>query len=103
MSKREVGSAAVVGRPPPHPQTPRRSALRQTPNEGLSVSDPLLLATNIYKAYRKDALEVPVLKGLDLEVQAGEFLCLLGASGSGKSTLLHLLGTLDRPDQGEIR
>src|ERR1700758_5525557 len=63
---------------------------------------PLLAATDLHKAYRKYAVEVPVLRGLDLEVQEGEFLSVVGASGSGKSTLLHLLGTLDRPDQGRI-
>ena len=64
---------------------------------------PLLSAVNLHKAYRKHAIEVPVLRGLDLEVQEGEFLSVVGASGSGKSTLLHLLGTLDKPDQGSIR
>src|SRR5262249_31439747 len=54
------------------------------------------------KAYRKHAIEVPVLQGLDLEVHDGEFLSVVGHSGSGKSTLLHLLGTLDRPDSGHI-
>jgi lipoprotein-releasing system ATP-binding protein len=63
---------------------------------------PLLAATDLHKAYRKYAVEVPVLRGLDLEVQEGEFLSVVGASGSGKSTLLHLLGTLDRPDSGRI-
>jgi lipoprotein-releasing system ATP-binding protein len=63
---------------------------------------PLLAATDLHKAYRKHAIEVPVLRGLDLEVQEGEFLSVVGASGSGKSTLLHLLGTLDRPDHGRI-
>jgi lipoprotein-releasing system ATP-binding protein len=62
----------------------------------------LLSARNLHKTYRKDAAAVPVLHGLDLDVTAGEFLCVLGASGSGKSTLLHLLGTLDRPDEGTI-
>lgn len=63
---------------------------------------PLLSARDLHKTYHKDAVEVPVLCGLDIDVQAGEFLSVVGASGSGKSTLLHLLGTLDRPDRGEI-
>src|SRR5437763_6010681 len=63
---------------------------------------PILRATGLYKTYHKDAVQVPVLRGLSLEVHAGEFLSVVGASGSGKSTLLHLLGTLDRPDKGQI-
>jgi lipoprotein-releasing system ATP-binding protein len=63
---------------------------------------PLLTATGLFKTYHRHAEKVRVLRGLDLEVQAGEFLCIVGMSGSGKSTLLHLLGTLDRPDQGMI-
>ncbi len=63
---------------------------------------PLLAARNLHKTYRKLKIEVPVLLGLDLSVQAGEFLMVVGASGSGKSTLLHLLGTLDQPDEGSI-
>src|SRR5215472_1230222 len=63
---------------------------------------PLLAAVNIHKTYRKHAIEVPVLTGLDLEVHAGEFLSVVGSSGSGKSTLLHVLGTLDRPDEGRV-
>jgi lipoprotein-releasing system ATP-binding protein len=64
---------------------------------------PLLSAHNLHKTYRKHANKVEVLRGVDLEVHAGEFLSVVGASGSGKSTMLHLLGTLDRPDEGEIR
>jgi lipoprotein-releasing system ATP-binding protein len=64
---------------------------------------PVLTAENLHKTYRKHAIAVPVLGGLDLEVHAGEFLSVVGASGCGKSTLLHLLGVLDRPDQGSIR
>src|SRR5437588_9681794 len=63
---------------------------------------PLLTAVNLHKTYRKHAISVPVLRGLDIEVHAGEFLSIVGASGSGKSTLLHLLGTLDRPDEGRV-
>jgi lipoprotein-releasing system ATP-binding protein len=61
-----------------------------------------LTALNLHKTYRKNKIEVPVLCGLNLEVFRGEFLSVVGASGSGKSTLLHLLGTLDKPDDGEI-
>jgi lipoprotein-releasing system ATP-binding protein len=68
----------------------------------MQESVPLLAARNLFKTYRKHAVQVEVLRGLDLEVQAGEFLSVVGASGSGKSTMLHLLGTLDKPDQGEI-
>jgi lipoprotein-releasing system ATP-binding protein len=62
----------------------------------------MLTAVNLHKTYRKHKIEVPVLRGLDLEVYAGELLSIVGASGSGKSTLLHLLGTLDKPDLGSI-
>jgi lipoprotein-releasing system ATP-binding protein len=69
----------------------------------MSENPPLLEAAGLSKTYRRHAIEVPVLQGLDLEVRAGEFLSVVGQSGSGKSTLLHLLGTLDRPDQGQVR
>jgi lipoprotein-releasing system ATP-binding protein len=62
----------------------------------------LLRASNLHKTYRKNAIKVRVLRGLDLEVFPGEFLSVVGASGSGKSTMLHLLGTLDQPDSGSI-
>src|SRR5262245_14665620 len=64
---------------------------------------PLLAAVNLHKTYSKNADQVRVLCGLDLEVHAGEFVSVVGASGSGKTTLLHLLGTLDRPDDGTVR
>ncbi len=62
----------------------------------------MLVAENLHKTYRRHAVEVRVLHGLNLEVKTGEFLSIVGASGSGKSTLLHLLGTLDSPDSGRI-
>ena len=62
----------------------------------------MLTAENLCKTYRRHAVQVRVLTGLNLEVQTGEFLSIVGASGSGKSTLLHLLGTLDAPDSGRI-
>lgn len=62
----------------------------------------MLSATNLHKAYRRDAVAVSVLRGVDLDVHSGEFLSIIGASGSGKSTLLHLLGTIDTPDDGYV-
>src|SRR5262245_54515344 len=62
----------------------------------------MLVAQNLHKTYRRHAVQVRVLNGLNLEVRTGEFLSIVGASGSGKSTLLHLLGTLDAPDSGQI-
>ncbi|MBX7106362.1 MAG: ABC transporter ATP-binding protein [Gemmataceae bacterium] len=63
----------------------------------------MLEAINLHKSYRRDAVSVSVLRGVDLAVREGEFLSVIGASGSGKSTLLHLLGALDTPDTGEVR
>jgi lipoprotein-releasing system ATP-binding protein len=62
----------------------------------------MLVAENLHKTYRRHANVVNVLQGVDLDVEKGEFLSIVGASGSGKSTLLHLLGTLDRPDSGTV-
>ncbi len=61
---------------------------------------PVITASNLARTYRLGRIEVPVLRDLDLSVEEGEWLAILGASGSGKSTLLHLLGGLDRPDRG---
>jgi lipoprotein-releasing system ATP-binding protein len=61
-----------------------------------------MAAVNLWKRYHKGRVEIPVLRGVNLEVHRGEFMSIIGQSGSGKSTLLHLLGTLDAPDEGEI-
>ena len=56
----------------------------------------------VAKAYQRGKQRVEVLRGIDLEVERGEFLALMGPSGSGKTTLLNLIGGLDRPDRGEL-
>ena len=71
-------------------------------NMDTNASTKVLQATGLHRTYRMGRVEVPVLRGVDLQVQEGEWLCVLGSSGSGKSTLLHQLGDLDRPDRGDI-
>ena len=62
----------------------------------------ILEASNISKIYDEGAVRTQVLTGLDLSVNAGERIAIVGTSGSGKSTLLHLLGGLDTPTSGEV-
>lgn len=63
---------------------------------------PVIQARGIYKSYQKDRVEVPVLRGVDLDIYPRQVTALVGRSGSGKSTLMHLMATLDQPDLGEI-
>jgi putative ABC transport system ATP-binding protein len=63
----------------------------------------LIEVRDVSKAYRRDALEIPVLDGVSISVPEGDFVGLMGPSGSGKSTLLNLLAGIDRPSRGTIR
>jgi lipoprotein-releasing system ATP-binding protein len=85
-------------------ETPRFQLVKHDEREAPRAAEaPIRLETrDLYKSYAKGPIAVPVLRGVDLQVHSGEFLAIIGSSGSGKSTLLHLLGTLDRPDRGEV-
>jgi len=81
--------------------TANHSSVNSAPRRGASESDPtILLLDRLQKSYRVGTTELPVLRGIDLSVKAGEHIAIMGPSGSGKSTLLNIVGCLDRPTQG---
>lgn len=63
---------------------------------------PVVEVSNVMKSYVLGDTEVPVLSGINLKIEKGEFLAIMGPSGSGKSTLMNLIGCLDRPTEGRI-
>jgi putative ABC transport system ATP-binding protein len=64
---------------------------------------PIIQIHGLRKIYRVGKVDVPALRGVDLEVQPGEFLSIVGPSGSGKSTLFHIIGGLTPPSDGQVR
>ena len=61
----------------------------------------MITLENITKTYHLADIEVPILRGIDLHIEASEYVSIMGASGSGKSTLMNIIGCLDRPTAGE--
>ena len=79
------------------------NALPVEPVAAPAAATPVFVARGLTKVYRMGEVEVQALRGVDLDIHAGEFVVLLGPSGSGKSTLLNILGGLDTPSAGSAR
>jgi putative ABC transport system ATP-binding protein len=71
-------------------------------HDASELTDIVFQTRGLSKTYRMGEIEVPALRGVDLDIRRGEFVVLLGPSGSGKSTLLNILGGLDVPSAGEV-
>lgn len=68
----------------------------------MNNQQPLISVIDVQKSFITNGNRVDVLRGMDLDIYEGEMVAIVGASGVGKSTLLHILGTLERPDHGEV-
>ncbi len=66
------------------------------------MTSPIIFVDNIHKSYLMGKEAVPALRGVSLEIERGDFVCLMGPSGSGKTTLLNIIGGLDEPSRGHI-
>src|SRR5260370_38282882 len=87
-------------------QTTPAAASQASPStrrpESWAENSPVIQVQNLEKTYHTTRGALTLFKGLDLEVQAGELVAIVGQSGAGKSTLLHILGALDVPTRGTV-
>lgn len=67
------------------------------------MSEPLIVLAGVGRCFGAPEAQVQVLRDVDLSIEQGEMVAIMGASGSGKSTLMNLLGCLDRPSEGQYR
>jgi putative ABC transport system ATP-binding protein len=77
--------------------------MRSEKRDGILMNEPLIELRHVVKKYQGKAGAVTALKGIDLQVSAGEFVAVLGKSGAGKTTLVNVISGIDRPTSGEIR
>jgi lipoprotein-releasing system ATP-binding protein len=111
-SKSEGASESESASEAESPSTAESPSAAESPTAATSAGtdDPaslvpsreLVRVHDVTKRFLHEGREVEILKGIDLRIDAGEMLCIVGASGAGKSTLLHILGTLDLPTSGRI-
>lgn len=83
-------------------QTRLQQEIDNVAHKSQANGEPIVLVRDVYKEFHRDEIIIPVLMGIDLELQTRDFLALMGPSGSGKSTLLNLVAGLDRPTSGTV-
>jgi ABC-type lipoprotein export system ATPase subunit len=76
--------------------------LGQPPDPSATLAHPLIELHDVHKSYKTAVGDYPALRGIDLEIQAGEFVSVIGKSGSGKTTLINMITGIDRPSSGEV-
>jgi ABC-type lipoprotein export system ATPase subunit len=79
-----------------------KTRLGQPPDSSATLAHPLIELRDVHKSYKTAVGDYPALRGIDLEIQAGEFVSVIGKSGSGKTTLMNMITGIDRPSTGEV-